>query len=250
MTYCDSAPDRRGVTGPLDGIDLVVFDKDGTLLDFHAMWGGWAIELGKRLDGATRRPVAGDVFATIGFDPTSGRVRAGAPLAVATMGEIQEMVAAVIRRWCPSVAAARQAVEPAWFIPDPWPAPSRWPTCPALFGALRDAAERSRSRPPTIERRPKPRFGRSASAISSRLSPVATTASASSPIPGCCSALCEAVRVPPDRTAVIGDTLADLRWPGTPGQRWRSASCRGSTMRPPWPVADLLLPSIADLPTA
>ena len=37
-------------TGALDGIDLVVFDKDGTLLDFHAMWGGWAIELGRRLD--------------------------------------------------------------------------------------------------------------------------------------------------------------------------------------------------------
>ena len=57
------------LAGALDGIDLVVFDKDGTLIDFHAMWGGWARRARRRLDGATRRPVAGDVFATIGFDP-------------------------------------------------------------------------------------------------------------------------------------------------------------------------------------
>ena len=30
----------------LDGIDLVVFDKDGTLISFDAMWSGWARELG------------------------------------------------------------------------------------------------------------------------------------------------------------------------------------------------------------
>jgi hypothetical protein len=83
------------------------------------MWGGWARSLGERLDGATRRPVSGDVFAAIGFDPVSGRVRAGAPLAIGTMSEIEERVAAVVRRWCPSVAAARRAVETAWLEPDP-----------------------------------------------------------------------------------------------------------------------------------
>ena len=30
----------------LTGIDVVIFDKDGTLIDFHAMWGGWARGLG------------------------------------------------------------------------------------------------------------------------------------------------------------------------------------------------------------
>ncbi len=33
---------RGGVTVRLDGIDLVVFDKDGTLIDFGPMWSGWA----------------------------------------------------------------------------------------------------------------------------------------------------------------------------------------------------------------
>jgi phosphoglycolate phosphatase-like HAD superfamily hydrolase len=103
----------------LDGIDLVVFDKDGTLISFDAMWTGWARELGNRLELATRRPVAGDVFATIGYDPAGDRVVPGGPLAVATMAEIEETVGAVLRRWCPSVAAARRILADAWFVPDP-----------------------------------------------------------------------------------------------------------------------------------
>ena len=140
------------------------------------MWGGWALELGRRLDGATRRPVAGDVFAAIGFDPASGRVRAGAPLAVATMGEIAEIVAAVIRRWCPSIAAARRAVETAWFRPDPVASAIPTADLAALFGALRDSESPDRRR---HDRRPGPDRGRpfaaSASGTTCPRSPAATT---------------------------------------------------------------------------
>ena len=72
----------------LDGIDLVVFDKDGTLISFDAMWSGWARELGSRLEIVSRRPVAGDVFAAIGYDLVADRVRPGGPLAVDTMAQI------------------------------------------------------------------------------------------------------------------------------------------------------------------
>ena len=83
------------------------------------MWGGWARELGARLDATIRRPVSLDVFATIGFDPSSGRVAPGGALATATMAGIEEIVARVLRRWCPSIAAARRATAAAWFVPDP-----------------------------------------------------------------------------------------------------------------------------------
>src|SRR5207247_1609154 len=103
----------------LDGIDLVVFDKDGTLISFEAMWSGWARELGSRLEIATRRPVAGDVYATIGYDPAADRVLPGGPLAVSTMAGIEEIVAAVLRRWCPNAPAARRILAEAWYEPDP-----------------------------------------------------------------------------------------------------------------------------------
>ena len=45
---------------PLDGIDLVIFDKDGTLIDFHAMWSGWVETLADDLE---RRPAGRPVGA-------------------------------------------------------------------------------------------------------------------------------------------------------------------------------------------
>ena len=206
-------PGPRRLSALLDGIDLVVFDKDGTLVDFHAMWGGWARDLGVRLDGATRRPVSGDVFAAIGYDPTSERVRAGAPLAVATMAEIQEVVAAVVRRWCPSVAAARRAVETAWFEPDPVATAvplADLAGCSPRYAAM---AGRSRSRRRTTAPRPRRRFAAWGSAATSRRSRAATTASASSPIRRCCS-----------RSARrSGSRRNGQRWSATRPPTWRWA---------------------------
>jgi phosphoglycolate phosphatase len=194
----------------LDGIDLVVFDKDGTLIDFHAMWGGWALELGRRLDGATRRPVSGDVFATIGFDPASGRVLAGAPLAVATMAEIRETVAAVVRRWCPSIAAARRAVESAWFEPDPVATAQPTADLSALFGALR-AAGRVIAVATTDDRAPTEATLR---ALGIRGSVAALACGDDGvgvkPDPAMFLALCQATGVPSAKAAMIGDTPADL----------------------------------------
>jgi phosphoglycolate phosphatase-like HAD superfamily hydrolase len=126
----------------LEGIDLVVFDKDGTLISFDAMWSGWARQLGSRLEIVSRRPVAGDVFAAIGYDPVADRVRPGGPLAIDTMAQIEEVVAAVLRRWCPSVAAARRVVADAWFEPDPVALAVPLADLPVLFAALHGAGRR------------------------------------------------------------------------------------------------------------
>ena len=86
----------------LANIDLVVFDKDGTLISFEAMWAPWARSLGARLEATTRRPVAGDVFATIGFDPVADRVTRGGPLAVETMAAIEERMRLAVEVAAPS----------------------------------------------------------------------------------------------------------------------------------------------------
>jgi phosphoglycolate phosphatase len=201
---------RPGLSPLLDGIELVVFDKDGTLIDFHAMWGGWALELGRRLDGATRRPVAGDVFAAIGFDPVSGRVRAGAPLAVSTMAGIAEITAAVIRRWCPSVAAARRAVETAWFEPDPVATAVPTADLSVLFVLLRESGRRI-AVATTDDRAPTEATLRGLG-VRDHVSALACgdDGVGVKPDPAMVLAICTALGVAPDRIAVVGDTPADL----------------------------------------
>lgn len=234
----------------LDGIDLVVFDKDGTLLDFHAMWGGWALELGARLDGATRRPVAGDVFATIGFDPSSGRVRPGTPLSIATMAEIRELVAAVIRRWCPSVAAARRAVDAAWFVPDPVATARPLTDLPALFESL-SAGGRTIALATTDDRVPTEETLR---ALGIREAVAAMACGDDGvgvkPDPRMVLAICEAVGVAPARTAVVGDSVVDLQMGRGAGAGRVIGVLSGiGDADHLTPLADLVLPSVAGLVT-
>lgn len=234
----------------LDGIDLVVLDKDGTLLDFFAMWGGWTRELGRRLEGSTRRPVSGDVFAAIGFDPVSGRIRPGAPLAIATMAEIEELVAAVIRRWCPSVAAARRAVEAAWFEPDPVATAVPIADLPGLFAAL-VASGRRLAVATTDDRRPTEATLRGL-AIRDYLSALACgdDGVGVKPDPAMVLAVCATVAVPPSRTAVVGDTPADLEMGRAAGVARTIGVLSGLGAEADLePLADALLGSVDELVT-
>ena len=62
------------MTVRLDGIDLVVFDKDGTIIEFGSMWSGWAVALVEGLVAATGRPIAAPLYAMLGVDPVTGVV--------------------------------------------------------------------------------------------------------------------------------------------------------------------------------
>jgi phosphoglycolate phosphatase-like HAD superfamily hydrolase len=232
----------------LDGIDLVVFDKDGTLISFEAMWAGWARRLGARLEAATRRPVAGDVFAAIGYDPIADRVRPGAPLAEDTMGGIEERVAAVLRRWCPSVPAARRALAEAWFEPDPVELAVPLADLPALFAALH-ASGRSIAVATTDDRRPT-----ESTLAALDVAPFVTALLCGDddgpikPDPAAFTAICEQAGSLPGRSAIVGDTVADLEMARVAG-----AGCAigvlsgvGDATRMA-PAADVLLSSVGDL---
>jgi phosphoglycolate phosphatase-like HAD superfamily hydrolase len=194
----------------LDDIDVVIFDKDGTLIDFHAMWGGWARGLGLRLDGVIRRPVSGDVFAAIGFDPTTGRVAAGGALATDTMAGIEETVARVLRRWCPSIAAARRATEAAWSVPDPVALAEPIGDIAAVFAHVR-AGGRRIAVVTTDDRSPTEAtlIGLGVRADVGAMV-CADDGFAMKPEPDPVFAVCQAYQSLPEHVAVIGDTPADI----------------------------------------
>jgi phosphoglycolate phosphatase len=174
------------------------------------MWGGWARELGTRLEAAARRPVAPDVFAAIGFDPSTGRVAAGGPLATSTMAAIEGTVAAVLRRWCPSVAAARRATETAWFLPDPVALAVPLADLPTVFARLRVGGRRI-AVVTTDDRAPTDATLR---ALGVRAAVGAMVCGDDGfpmkPAPDPVFAVCQAMETTPDRVAVVGDSPADI----------------------------------------
>jgi phosphoglycolate phosphatase len=232
----------------LDGIDVVIFDKDGTLIDFHAMWGGWARGLGDRLDAVIRRPVSLDMFAAIGFDPTSGRVAPGGELATATMAGIEETVARVLRRWCPSISAARRATEAAWYLPDPVALAVPLTDLPGAFGRLR-ADRRRIAVVTTDDRAPTDATLRSLGVRDEvRAMVCGDDGFAMKPEPDPVFAICQVFQSDPSRVAVIGDTPADLAMGRAAGAGRvigvRSGLGSDADLR----QADAIIDSIADLP--
>jgi phosphoglycolate phosphatase len=232
----------------LDGIELVVFDKDGTLISFEAMWGGWARELGARLEIATRRPVAGDVFAAIGYDPVADVVQPGGPLAIATMSGIEERVAAVLRRWCPSVSAARRILADAWFEPDPVDLAVPLADLPGLFGALRSAGRRI-AVATTDDRRPT-----EATLAGLGLSDLVESILCGDdpgpikPDPAALRRIADDLGVPIGSAAMVGDTPADLRMARDAGAGRVIGVASGVTARDGLePHADLVLDDVGGL---
>lgn len=232
----------------LDEIDLVVFDKDGTLISFDAMWAGWARELGSRLEVATRRPVAGDVFATIGYDPTDDRVVPGGPLAVATMAGLEELVGAVLRRWCPSVSAARRILAEAWFVPDPVERAVPLANLPALFAALR-SSDRKIAVATTDDRLPT-EATLAGLGVASFVTAIlcGDDPGPTKPEPAALVDLADRTGTSIRRTAMVGDTPADLEMARAAGAG-RVIAVRGGVAAAALlePLADVIVNSVGAL---
>ena len=214
------------------------------------MWGGWARELGARLDATIGRPVSLDVFATIGFDPSSGRVAPGGALATATMAGIEETVARVLRRWCPSIAAARRATEAAWFVPDATALAVPIADLARLFDQLR--ASGLRIAVVTTD-------DRDATDATLRTLGVRDEVEAMvcgddgfdvKPAPDAVFAVCHAFQTEPARVTVVGDAPADLAMARAAGAGRVIGVRSGVGTDADLAAADAIIDSVSDLLSA
>jgi phosphoglycolate phosphatase len=94
-------------------VDLVAFDKDGTLIDFHHLWGRkarlWVEDLA-RATGASAE-LRQSLYGTLGYDETRERVVADGPLAVASMHKLYTLAAGVLYQHGVPWHEAEQIVE-------------------------------------------------------------------------------------------------------------------------------------------
>ncbi|HET9680586.1 MAG TPA: HAD family hydrolase [Candidatus Limnocylindrales bacterium] len=240
-----SSPERAD---PLDGIELVVFDKDGTLIEFHRMWRDWVGELGDRLGRATGRPMRAAMYGLMGVDERSGTIDAQGLLAATPMNRLRELVVESLTDEGLDPATAEQAVAVAWDPPDPVVLAHPTADLPTLFGRL--AAQGIRAAVATSDdRRPTERT-LEALGVADRIEALACADDGfpGKPAPDSVLRIAAELRVPPERILVVGDAPADLRMGRAAGVRRVVGVLTGvgdeATLSP---LADLVLDSVADL---
>jgi phosphoglycolate phosphatase-like HAD superfamily hydrolase len=127
------------------------------------------------------------------------------------MAEIEELVAAVLRRWCPNVAAARRILAEAWFEPDPVERAIPLVDLPELFRALREAG-RTIAIATTDDRRPTEATlaGLGLASLVAAIS-CGNDPGPAKPDPAVLLGLAAPLGIAIGRTAMVGDTAGDLR---------------------------------------
>ena len=233
---------------PNDETKLIIFDKDGTLIDFHTMWGDWITTLAQRLEAASYISVAPRLFRAVGYDPTTGAVDTNGPLAIATMADLRAIAADVLREAGLGADSADAVARAAWYIPDPAALAKPLADLPELFGALR--ARGLRIAIATTDDRAPTEATLAALGIASLVDALACgdDGHALKPAPDAMFKLCRRFGIAPDQAAIIGDTVADLRMGRSAGAGRVIGVLSGvGTAALLAPYADVLLPSVAAL---
>ncbi len=227
---------------------LIIFDKDGTLIDFHAMWGGWATQLAQRLEAATGQSLTQQLFKALDFDPLSGQITPGGHLADSPMAELKQLTHSVLKSCGLSPPASQKAMATAWQVPDPIALARPLTDIATLFKTIRAyglkiAIATSDDHKPT------------ASLLKAwNLTHMVDTLICADdglpikPAPDMILNVCNRLKIPPANSVMVGDNVADLQMGQAAGVGLKIGVLSGiSTTADLENEADIILASIADL---
>jgi phosphoglycolate phosphatase len=236
---------------PFDA-DLVVFDKDGTLIDFEFIWGRLAVVWVERL-AAGKEELAQALYRAMGYDPVRRRTDPQGPLAIATTAQVQAIGAGTLYRHGVPWTEAEDRVQQAFRTGAEYPLASLIRPAGDLI-ALLEGLRRAGVRVAvvTTDHRPETEETLRILGIQDLVDHLVCGDDGlpSKPAADMLLATCEHLGVAPARTAVVGDTLGDLLMAERAGTGLRVAVLTGPGDRASLSEhADVVLDSVDDIAT-
>ncbi|MBK1635873.1 HAD family hydrolase [Rhodovulum adriaticum] len=222
-------------------LTAILFDKDGTLFDFHATWGGWAADfLTELTDGAP--DAMARLGAAIGFDPATTRFDPHSPVIAGTPDEVAALMLPHLPQMTPRALLTRMNA-----------AAARAPLCPAvpLPPLMADLAARGLALGVATNDAEAPaRAHLSAAGVLERFDFIAGCDSGfgAKPEPGQLLAFAGAVGCAPDQVAMIGDSRHDLHAGRAAGMTTIGVLTGPARAQDLADLADAILPDIGHLP--
>jgi phosphoglycolate phosphatase len=228
--------------------EAIIFDKDGTLIDFDAMWGNWTLQLADQLQASTALDIRQALCDSYGYDVAHHKVLPDGRLTCTPMWQLRALMADVVKALGLSTVEAACAVERAWSVPDPVTLAKPFTDTHKLFTnihklGIKIAIATTDDRAPT-----------EAMLAAFGVKDFVTTMACADdgipakPAPDMVRTLCARMRVDPGRAILIGDTAADLQMARSAGIGYVIGVLSGvGSLANLTPLADILIDTIDTL---
>ena len=226
----------------------IIFDKDGTLIDFDAMWGGWVVYLAEQLHALSRLPVREPLCVAMGYDEANKKVLALGKLAASPMSALYRLTVEVMQALGLSAERAEQVVEQGWCIPDPVVLAKPLTDLRELFGKLYE--QNIKLGIATTDDRAPTQAMIEAFDVEEYLTAMvcADDGIPAKPAPDMVLSICERMNIHPSKVMVVGDTTADLKMGRSAGAGLVVGVLSGvSNVHDLMPYADVIIDSVDEL---
>ncbi|HEX5941053.1 MAG TPA: HAD family phosphatase [Anaerolineales bacterium] len=228
--------------------DAIIFDKDGTLIDFNVMWGNWTLQLADRLQASVGLDVRQALCDCYGYDIARRKVLSDGNLTCTPMWRLRELMVEVVASSGMPVTEASCAVAKAWHVPDPVTLAKPFTDIRKLFTnihklGIKLAIATADDREPTeamLEA-----FG-----VKRLITTMicADDGIKAKPAPDMATTICQRMDVHPSSVIVIGDTVADLQMARSAGAGYVIGVLSGvGSLANLTPLADILIDTIDTL---
>ena len=189
----------------------IIFDKDGTLIDFDFMWGNWTLQLANRLQASMGLDVRQALCECYGYDMARRKILPDGKLTCTPMWRLRELMVEVVASHGMPAREASCAVATAWHVPEPVTLAKPFTDIQKLFTnihrlGIKIAIATTDDRDPTH-----------ALLEAFRVEDLVTTMVCADdgikakPAPDMVTAICQRMNVHPRDVIVVGDTVADLQ---------------------------------------